>query len=198
MQPGSGRCAETCLTKNIKKGLWPAAYMDDKLRRQFEKMEDLRKRLFAELSAIDPQKLQAVPASGKWSPSQEIGHLIMAEMLAVRTIQPRLQPGIKNGKSDLVNYGRSILLQIAMWSPFKIKAPQMVAKIPEGQTLEKLAGDYERVRTKFKELLEAFPPERLNETVFKHPVVGLLDIYEALDFCIDHFERHAKSIRKKL
>lgn len=168
--------------------------MDSRLERQFEKMETVRESIFEMLKFYSPEQLAFKPAPEKWSVIQVLQHLLITEEGTYRYLTRKNQaeslPDAGWGAS-----GRSLLLNLALKSPLRFKAPENLAQ-PEGDSsFDVLMRDWQKVREALRGFARALPPERLKAAIFRHPYAGYFNLSQTFKFIDKHVRHHRRQIR---
>src|SRR4051794_20382150 len=101
--------------------------MNNRLQNLFDKIENQKQDVFEMIADLSAAQINGKPSSGKWSISQIISHLIIAEKLSVNYIQKKIQ-GVDNAKdSGLVEELKMLVLKISQRiEGIKFKAPKYV------------------------------------------------------------------------
>ena len=53
---------------------------------------------------------------------------------------------------------------------------------------------WEALRRQLERLLNEFPGRQLNQAIYPHPRSGLINIYQLMDFLLDHLLHHQQQI----
>ena len=56
--------------------------------------------------------------------------------------------------------------------------------------------DWNKTRGKLKEFLENYPDEWIGNGVYKHPVIGMLNMTDGLRFLNAHLNHHMNQVRQ--
>ncbi|MFN0203450.1 MAG: DinB family protein [Bacteroidia bacterium] len=168
------------------------------LLKNFDTFEKKRQNLIHSLENIGDEKLNTAPKVGEWSAIQVMWHLISAEGNAVKYVRKKAL-----GKNALQTAGwgssaRLILLNFVLALPIKFKAPKIVEAVPERVSWEETKKEWEKVRQELRELLASFDENEMRKPLFKHPLVGKMDLYQMLSFMESHFDRHLGQIKRAL
>jgi uncharacterized damage-inducible protein DinB len=153
-----------------------------------------------ELAAEGEERLLKAAPDGGWSPFQHLWHLVLAEELSLSYTKKKQSEGKHVGPVNFKARWRNLLLQIAMRTPVKIKAPAAVGGNPEvfpaqpSWTL--LTQRYQQVREAWAQFLGELSEPETQLMFYKHPRAGHLSFAQALAFFNVHFDRHCKSIRR--
>lgn len=161
--------------------------------KMFNTLEDDRKGLFLMLKNFPDEKINLKPAEGKWSIVQILFHLVKTERLSVIIIEKELKSG-KNKKAGAESAERGVRLLKAMKSDMQIKAPDILANVPDSYDIEELRLKWETIRVQLKEILDNLPEEAAYLELYEHPFAGKLSLMQGLDFLHHHFLHHLKQI----
>jgi hypothetical protein len=167
-----------------------------KLQELFLEIETQRHSLLLPLKDLSSEKLNH-HAPGKWSINQIIAHLITAENLSLRYLNKKIL-GIETVRNTgIAEELKMILLIISQRLPLKFKAPKMMLN----QTLEeadinKLIDDWNKTRSDLKTLLDRIEDHHIKRKIYRHVVVGMLNIQHTLKFIGEHVGHHTPQIKK--
>jgi uncharacterized damage-inducible protein DinB len=164
----------------------------------FDSLETQRKNLLVLISSLSTEQLNAHP-EGKWSIAQLLSHLISSERLSVSYMNKKIlgiQEAADTGlKEELI----MILVKVSQRLPLKFKAPKVLAENTiTYHTAEELSEAWEKIRMELKEVLGRFEEDQLKRKVYKHPVAGMLNSKQALQFFREHINHHTPQIKKLL
>ena len=91
---------------------------------------------------------------------------------------------------------RTLLLKMALYSPFKFKAPAQVVKLMAPKSYRQIKQEWKNSRAFMKELVASLPPDRLRAQIFRHPFSGMINIFQTFTFAEAHFEHHRRQIAR--
>lgn len=169
--------------------------MNPKLEAKYLRLEKSRNRLLNELAGLSDVELNTPAADGKWSINQIVSHLIMVEQYAISYIHRKIEQDELLTASELSNTVNNVLLKLAMLSPFKFKAPSVVATVPAHANFSLLRRQWDETRFKLEDLLTEVPHTLFYKYLFKHPLAGALTVNQTLSFLQDHFNHHLYQIK---
>ena len=164
----------------------------------FNDLEARRVALLARLESVDEAGLNAKPQLDKWSIIQILCHLTLAEKLSLDYLRKKLTGSREFEMSGVGSAFKSWILKMLLRSRLKFKAPARSTDLPDQQDLEVTKSRWDKVRQELKEVIESFPDEMRDSMVFKHPVVGPMNICQMLSFFTEHFAHHARQIEYRL
>ncbi len=151
--------------------------------------------IFNKISLLENEFLNQPPAKRKWSIIQILHHLIQAEKGTLNYIKKKTQSPEKLQKAGLIDKLKSKLLNFYLKSPKKWKAPEMVNRIPEKDSLENTIIAYNSIRNEWYSFLIQMPDDWSRKKIFRHPITGRMDMYMTLDFLELHAKRHFAQIQ---
>jgi len=160
----------------------------------FDSLETQRKELLDRVKPLTSEQLNA-HTEGKWSIAQILSHLIASEQLSVNYLNKKMQ-GIKEAPATGFKETLTMmLLVISQRLPLKFKAPKVLAENTHiYETSEQLTEAWEKVRIDLKQTLTYFEDDQLKRKIFRHPIVGMLNIKQTLRFFREHIRHHTLQI----
>ncbi|MFO7448125.1 MAG: DinB family protein [Ignavibacteriaceae bacterium] len=170
--------------------------MNRKLQSLYDSIETERLDITEQVKKLPDKELNRKPAEGKWSVLQIIFHLVKTEKIAVISIQKGIQKKEKHAAWTLRSLINNALLNIILKTPVKIKAPPIVAKVPDTYNLNELLVQWEKSGKALKETAEEFTPELMEINVFPHSYLGDMNITKTFKFILEHLKHHKRQIYK--
>ena len=172
----------------------------EKLIIRLDELNSQLSNLFEDLKRFSTDQLFQKPGPKVWSPIQVLYHLYKSEMLSLRYIKKKVQYDKNPATSGLLTFFRSVVLSLALQTPFKYRAapPVDVEELPGGATMETIQKDWVNVREELRTFLLQIDTSYLSKNVYKHPLAGRFNLYQMLKFFNDHFQRHKKQIYDRL
>ena len=161
---------------------------------KFNNLEDTRLDLFNKLEALKPEVLTYKTNDNKWSADQTIFHLVKSEQLTSIAINRLLNQKDKLQNAGFTDLVRSKVLNIALRSKLKFKAPAATTTMPDKIDFKELKEKWETVRNSIKQIVEDYPIDFSNKRIMNHPKAGWLTMGQTLDFLQNHFDHHRTQI----
>jgi uncharacterized damage-inducible protein DinB len=172
--------------------------LNKSLLKQFDKLEIQRANLLKLISSLSGEQLNAHP-EGKWSIAQILSHIIASEHLSVRYINKKILGINESPPTGLKEEAVMILLAVSQRFPFRFRAPKVVVEnTTPYQSVEQLKDAWEKGRMEMLEILSRFQEDQLKRKVYKHPIAGMLNIRQAVQFFHEHITHHTPQIKKLL
>ena len=168
--------------------------MIDTLQDKYLLLEEKRKKLYELLETLDEKQLNFRPAEDKWSITQIVFHLVKAEQLSVISINKEIR-NTNSRRAGVSSFVRSSLLKYALMSPLKFKAPAIMGNIPKEYDINELKTKWITVRKKLHTALGDVDTELGKRYLFTHPYAGKMNIYQTMDFLVQHFNHHNRQIK---
>ena len=172
--------------------------MNPKFESKFKSLETKREAIFARLKSATSADLMRSPGPQRWSAVQALQHLVIAERGTNMYLQKKVLGKDQVKQSGLVNTLRMVVGKLAFSIPMKFKAPNVVADPPANITLEETEKQWAEVRQNFYSIVKALEEQDLTKELFKHPIMGRLDIFQTIDFFEIHMDRHAEQAYRTL
>jgi hypothetical protein len=172
--------------------------MRSDLQRRLERLEATRAGVVSRVEPFDRERLNRPRADGGWSALQVLHHVILVESGTLRYISKKMQAGTSLPRAGLVSRLRRLTLQVALASPFRFRAPGVVAEVPAEIDPADLLARWDEARGGWRKLVEEFPEEILDRLVFRHGWVGLMGLRDTLDFLQGHLDHHVRQVERLL
>ena len=94
---------------------------------------------------------------------------------------------------------RAFLTKYFLLLGFTVKAPKVTAEFPEKINLEELQKNWEKIEDFFSDLVKELDQKNLDKlAIFRHPLMGRINLAQTLYFFELHQNHHLKQIEKKL
>lgn len=172
--------------------------MNTSLLRQFDRLETQRANLLKLVAPLSSEQLTAHP-EGKWSIAQILSHLIASEQLSVKYLNKKILGINESPQTGIREELVMIMLTISQRFPFRFKAPKVVVEnTTPYQTLDQFKKAWEKTRGEMHALLSRFNHDQLKRKVYKHPIAGMLNIQQAVQFFQEHITHHTPQIKNLL
>lgn len=165
---------------------------------QWKNLETKRLNLISELSKFDNVILNTSPAPSAWSVLHVIQHIMVTEGISLAYMTKKLSYGGDIPKAGLNSKMRRLALSLVFALPFKYKAPQVLDFLPETTNIDLIATKWAAQRLEFYGFLDNMSDEVLDSEIWRHQIVGKMNISQMIDFFDSHFDRHQKQIEKTL
>jgi hypothetical protein len=164
----------------------------------YDKLERQRDQLLGRLKEL-PEDVYTNAPNGKWSIAQIVTHLLTSERLSVAYMKKK-SLGIETLQdSGLKQTLISGILKISQRIPVRYKAPNaIVENTPEALSAEEVLRRWDKSRIDLKQFLESIPSKHSRRLIFKHPIAGMLNARQALDFMYEHINHHLPQIKRLL
>lgn len=172
--------------------------MNEQLSGRFERLDGTRRRVTGLLEGRDRARLNRPRADGGWSVLQVLHHVIAAEAGTRTYVSKKMQAGPSLPRAGILSRARLLVLQAAIASPLRHRAPAVTAGVPAESDPEELRARWEEVRAEWRQLLEGFPDDLLDRMVFRHGWVGLMGLPDTLAFLQSHLDHHARQVKRLL
>lgn len=170
--------------------------MDSKLASVFEQAEARRKTLLSMVSGLSDKTFYYASAE-KWSISQILAHLILAEQLSLQYIRKKSLGIEQAGDTNVLDDLKYAALKISQRLPLKYKAPKVLGEgAPSQLSLEQITIKWNDTRNELKSLLDGMESRHVKRKIYKHAIAGRLNILHAVDFFTEHLNHHFPQIRR--
>jgi hypothetical protein len=169
----------------------------NKVQLEFQILNNKLEKLFQKLSKYSNEDLNKKVVEDKWSINENIYHLILAEKgtekyIRTKTSYPDTLVGV-----NILSRIKSFILESFLKLGVSYKGPVIVTKnFPDYFDFKELKKDWIDSRKSFLEYTQTLNDEILSKGIFRHAIIGRMDIYMTLHFFKFHFDHHKKIIHK--
>ena len=164
----------------------------------FKESEKLRKQLLADLKTIGPSDKFFDSPPGKWSISQILTHLIQAERLSLEYMKKK-SLGIESaGNTGLIEEIKFQILLLSQELPLKYKAPPVLGNRPAELQYDVICSEWDLLRAQLGDFLNTIADHHVRRKIYKHPVMGRLNVTQAVRFFDAHLKHHHPQIKRLL
>lgn len=166
----------------------------------YDELELQRADLLGLVKNLTPEKLNYKPSEKRWSISQILTHILVAEQLSVGYMKKKAL-GIDQLKNS--GFTAGVRLQVLIISQripnLKFKVPRIVlAHTPQAYSMADLESHWANHRQGLKVFLESIEDKNTKKVLYKHPVAGRLDARQAMVFFREHIIHHLPQIKRLL
>ncbi len=164
----------------------------------FNAMIAAHKEIFDAVNDLSTDRFNQKPDEKSWSVAQIMEHLFLAEEFALSYMNKKMKSQGKLKKAGFSSAFKSKLLNACLRSSVKFKAPSLTNPSENSYDPKEFTKQWLAQDEKFKQYLSDFPAELVYLEIFKHPVVGKLNMLQTLEFMSIHAQRHKNQILKRL
>jgi len=166
----------------------------------FDELETQRAEILNQVKVLSVEKFNYSPSTEKWSISQILTHILVAEQLSVGYMKKKAL-GIEQLKDSGV--AQAFILELLKASQripaIKFKAPKVVlTNTPPAFPIDELKTHWETHRLDLKKFLESVEEKNAKKLLYKHPIAGRLDARQAMVFFREHIIHHLPQINRLL
>lgn len=157
-------------------------------------LESRRERLLAELRPLAEEQLAYRPRSGAWSLQEVAQHVMLTERVTVEAmVRHRGKRSGRRRFRQRIGYAlvwAVLRLGLRARNPVRMVAPERDVKLAEVER------EWLEVRRELRGFLAGLGEEGMRQAALKHPIAGPLDVREALDFLMLHFDHHLRQVKR--
>ncbi len=174
--------------------------MTHRLHLLIEQLDLATEHALASAEALGP-RAYVPPVPGQWAAAQVIHHVLSAELKIINALQKALATGHDTWRLGTIQSKlRSAALRLALRLPgLKFKVPPTLPPPPAPEDippLPKLREEWSRIRRRLEQVLNEFPSNKLNHTVFRHPRAGWLTVGQTVTSILDHTLHHQQQLNR--
>ncbi len=163
---------------------------------KFEELESKRIALIKKLENYSLKQLNSHRIQNKWSIIQIIFHLIKTEHIVIISFKKAVKNNNYEKIAGLSAKIRSMLLNLALKTSIRFKAPKLMQNVPETYDFGELLRKWVMIRNELADFIKNCNSDVMNINIFRHPYAGYMNITQSIDFLDEHFNHHVKQIEK--
>jgi hypothetical protein len=168
-----------------------------RLKHQFDLLEKDTQDLLNKIDALSGVKWNTLSGTEHWSIGQILTHLLTAERLSLNYMKKKFLGVEKLKNSGWFESVKISVLKISQRLPVKYKAPpHVIANTPEALSPGELKAQWRVARGDLRKFLEQIDERNIRKKIYKHPVVGYLDVVQAISFTREHLRHHVPQIKR--
>jgi len=168
--------------------------MKEKITNSFKKLESQRKELISLYDSLSNEQRAFNPEPDAWNLLQVMRHIVTSERLSLASIQRKISSKANIPKAGIGSRARFLILQLALYLPFKFKTPK-IAQVHEAQPdYESMKTEWNEVRSGYQELIDSNDTETFAKAIYRHPRAGMLNMFQTVEFMETHISHHIKQI----
>ncbi len=170
--------------------------MVPRLEKSYQTLEKQRKLFLADIMKYDSSIIHH-STDGNWSMVQVISHLITSEKTSLDYLEKKMQGIQQASNATWWESIKVIGLIVSQRLPFKYKAPKG-AKLPdpESRPMDDLISQWTAQRQRLHAILGKFTEKDVKKKVYRHVVIGLVDIRHMMIFFREHITHHQWQINR--
>jgi uncharacterized damage-inducible protein DinB len=171
--------------------------MDPQLIKVYEELEAQRAELLNLVKQYKEEDRNK-KINGKWSINEILSHLVTSERLSMAYIKKKSNAIETLDNTGLLEDAKMLLLKMSQRGPFRFKAPKIVADHTPESSLKETEEKWNQIRIDLLNFVQNISPQHSKKKIYKHPVVGKLNIKQAMLFFKEHVTHHRPQIKRLL
>jgi uncharacterized damage-inducible protein DinB len=171
--------------------------MDPQLLKVYHELEAQRAELLNLVKKLNEDGRDR-KVNGKWSINEILSHLAASERLSMAYIKKKSNAIDTLDDTGLMEELKMVLLKVSQRGPFRFRSPKIVADHTPKDSFKESEEKWNKVRKELLDFVQSINPEHSKKKIFKHPVVGKLNIRQAMEFFKEHVTHHLPQIKRLL
>ena len=158
--------------------------------RIFRRLEQRKQKMLDMVGDWAPEWLTYAPQGDGWSMLQVLDHLIRTERSVRETSERNVKQ--RQNKPSTAERWRARGLLLLFLLPIRVRAPGGASFVQPASSpsLDDVLREWSEERQRLYEFLQQQRNDRLNFTAMQHPVVGAMNLRDALRFLAVHLWHH--------
>lgn len=172
-------------------------FMIELLTPLYQQLIQTRQQFFEKVRSFEESQRSFQPEANQWSMLEVMHHLVLVEEFVVSSIEKKLEsPPEELKKKGLKSSLTSLIIQLVLKLPVKVKIPTDRVKPEKGKTFTDLSEQWKNLGERWGTLIEKFQAGQENCLVFRHPIGGPWSILQTLQFVPEHIRHHLVQIER--
>jgi hypothetical protein len=163
--------------------------MIPQLEAPYKQYNGVRETFFERIAALLPTQQAFRPDKEEWNHLQVMEHIVTSEATLLAFFN-KYDPALTERKVGLKNKAANLALTQFYRSAKKVKMPAGLPTPTGEQSVEDMLRQAQEVMQGFTVFVEAFPENKINYSVFKHPVSGGMSMKATIEFLGNHILHH--------
>lgn len=165
----------------------------------FNRLEKQLDNLLQMVKTLSSEQQNFKPDGRSWSILQVFRHMMQSEGQINKYLRKKILGAATARKAGIVAILRSAVLNAAMRLPMKYKVPDTIqVDFDENYDFEALSAEWKSLREDLRLFLENIDEETARKEIFRHPVVGRMNLLQGLAFMQEHLERHTRQVERNM
>jgi hypothetical protein len=173
----------------------PGTLTPDERKYAVDYYQKTKERLLKDLKGLSENQLEWKKDSTRWSIYQCMEHIALSESFIYQWLAMNEHQPVNPDKLSEVKVTTDQIIKMMLDRSHKAQAPEMLK--PQRQFADTHAAlqAYELRRDSTIEYIRTTQDD-LKDHYFKHPTLGMIDVYQGLVFLAAHSERHTEQIEE--
>lgn len=171
----------------------PSTLNDAERKYALEQFENSKQKFLDELKGLTPEQLNFKAAPDKWSIAEVAEHICLSETTLAGIATQNLKTTPDSSRRGEVKLSDTLLRQILANRTGKAQAPEVIKPKGKFANIQEAITYFNEARNTNMQFLKT-TQEDLRNRYWKHPLLGMLDLYQVYLLVSGHCERHTAQI----
>ena len=168
--------------------------LNPQLKPFIDRLQSEKAAFIQQIESLTAEERGQFPESG-WNMLQVMEHVITSEQGTFGYLEKKTQaPYSEIPLTDETMQQNGEKLKDALLSDNRWKAPQVLPDPTGAQSFENMSTYWDNLRSQYFKFLEDLDEQYYKRQVFKHPFSGRLNLFQTLEFQINHIVHHGYQI----
>jgi DinB superfamily len=155
--------------------------------------EESRQKLLDEIKGLTPEQLTFRAAPDKWSIAEVVEHISISETTLAGIVEKSLKEPTDSSKRKEIKVSDQQIRLFVTNRTGKAQAPEAIKPTGRFSDIKVATAYFNNARNKNIDFLKT-TQEDLRNRVWKHPILGIIDLYQSYLLISAHCERHTAQI----
>ncbi len=170
--------------------------MVSRLETYYQELENQRHSFLDEIRKYNATTIYG-STHGQWNMTQVIGHLCISEKTSLDYLEKKMLGMQQASNATMWEWIKVVGLIFSQRLPFKYKAPKgSNLPEPESRPIDDVIAEWATQRQRLHTILSRFTEKDVKKKVYRHVVIGLVDIRHMMIFFREHIYHHQWQIKR--
>ncbi|MEL6823295.1 MAG: DinB family protein [Calditrichota bacterium] len=135
------------------------------------------------------------PSPEKWSAIQIAEHLHKVDGFALRAVT-KAKSRSKLSKPGVINELLTRFACAYLRSPLKLKVPSEQIAPSNEVSIDEILSGWKFIQQELRKEALNMPPEKQEAAMFKHPIIGMINLDQTFRFLTEHTRNHHRQLQR--
>lgn len=173
---------------------------DRKIRKQFERLERRKQKLFELVVPLTDELYRLQPSSTTWSAGQIANHVFLSEGASFAYLKKKMSYPDTIPPYSISSWKAYYLTKFVLSTSIKVKAPPAIDMWVDKSVFPSAELDlkWNQLRSEMKSFIHEHYPQFRSKLVYNHPFAGRMTMLQMLMFFNDHLDHHIRQVKRIL
>jgi len=165
------------------------------LTERIKQWEEAREEFLDTFHQLADDQKSVKPSPEKWSAVQIVEHLSKVDGFALRAVK-KAATRSNLSKPGIINELLTRFACAYLRSPLKLKVPTDKIAPSNSANVDEVLSEWQSILQELRSEALNLPPEKQDAAMFKHPLIGMINLDQTFRFLTEHLRNHHRQLQK--